>query len=229
MLHPPCYICWGVFGLCASPSAASPLHHKRQLSNQPAKRTHSRVRTTSYLHFSLSSFFSPLTEQPEDPRLPWELAPGHSLRPRLSSSRPWWLQLTVSPVPPRSRPPPFLSLHLHSKTNFSLFISVTRACVGRLDVWLPVGGQPARFAHWLGLYVPYWFFHVEGVLRKPQITSRLQLLRQTAQLICWIEQHHRYWLFPLYTLITCAVFCDKQKAAQRHENSSVILNLQAHH
>lgn len=30
------------------------------------------------------------------------------------------------------------------QNNFSLFTSVTRACVGRLDVWLPVGGQPTR-------------------------------------------------------------------------------------
>lgn len=39
------------------------------------------------------------TGQPEDPRLRWELAPGPSLQLRLNSSRPWWLQLMVSPLP----------------------------------------------------------------------------------------------------------------------------------
>lgn len=93
MTHPS-YVCWGPLRLCTSPSAALLYIINRQLSKQGAK--HMRTLDRTKVFTVLLS-----TGQPEDPRLPWEPAPGPSLQPKLSSSRPWWQQLTVSPVPSR--------------------------------------------------------------------------------------------------------------------------------
>lgn len=89
--------------------------------------THWSGWTTSYLQ---SSFLVFVTGQLEDLRLPWELALGHSPQLRLSSSKPWWLQQTVSPIPPHLLPSTFYQFILFQISLF-LFISLVRVCVGR--------------------------------------------------------------------------------------------------
>lgn len=121
--------------------SCSALHHPVKLN------THRSTVEENLFTCVFSRFFFP-TGQLEDLRLPWELAPGPSPLLKLSSSKPWWLQPTVGPIPCQLFRPSYEFHHLFSKP---IYCSSSHQDAWEVVVCLAsclVGEQQARLSHW---------------------------------------------------------------------------------